>query len=127
MSNVIVHIPICLKTWGGRKIIISPQGKDLRHNDNSVRIDDTLIKALAKGYLWRKQLETEKYSSIEDIMDAEQIKSSSYIQRLIRLTTLSPRIIEKILSGQQPSGFNLNHTKKSISPIWSEQEKELGF
>lgn len=126
MSNVIVHIPICLKTWGGRKIIISPQGKDLRHNDNSIRIDDTLIKALAKGYLWRKQLETEKYSSIEDIMEAEQ-KSASYIQRMMRLTMLSPRIIEKILSGQQPSGFNLNHTKKSISPIWSEQEKELGF
>lgn len=127
MSNVIVHIPINLKKWGGRKIIIGPNGKDLRNPEPALRRDDKLIKALARGYRWRKQLEAKQYSSIEEIMNTENINSSSYIQRLIRLATLSPKIIEKILNGQQPSGFSLEHTKKPISPIWSEQEHELGF
>jgi len=51
----------------------------------------------------------------------------SFTARLLRLTQLSPRVIESIFAGEEPDGLSLNTLTKLLPVIWEEQEAELGF
>ena len=78
----------------------------------------TLVKALARAHRW--QLESGDYASIAELAVAEKI-NPSYLARVLRLTLLSPRVVEAILGG-------LDHqaeTAKRVSPIidWRAQAK----
>ena len=63
------------------------------------RIGTAMFKALARGFRWRKLLETGVYGTIEEIAAAEKI-NSSYVSRLLRMTLLAPDIVESILDGR---------------------------
>jgi hypothetical protein len=68
--------------------------------------DTTLVKALARGFRWRRMLETGRCGTIDELVAAEKI-NSSYVSRLLRLTLLAPDIVEAILEGRQPEGITL--------------------
>ncbi len=125
-QKIIVHVPVMFRKWGAKKVMIGPQGQDLRTLEQNIRKDDKLLKALGRAYRWQKQIALGKYQTAEDIEAAEQI-NRSYVQRVMRMMMLSPRIIEAILDGQQPEGFALRDIDKKFSPIWDEQAKEFGF
>ena len=125
MSNVVVHIPVKLKTWGGRKVIIGPSGNDLRKIETSLRRDEKLINTVAKAYRWQKEMSAGK--SAEEISKEEGINSKSYVLRMVRLMFLSPQIINAVLQGMQPDGFSLRGIDRPFSPVWEEQERDLGF
>lgn len=115
-----------MRRWGGKKVVISPTGQDLRKLDKNMRKDEKLLKALGRAYKWQKWLATGKYISVEEISDVENI-NRSYILRVLRLMKLSPRIIESVLNGNQPDGFGLSSVEKAFPPLWAEQEKLFGF
>ena len=48
------------------------------------RVDSALLKALARGFRWRKLLETGDFATIEEIADAENI-NPSYVSRVLRM------------------------------------------
>ena len=48
-----------------------------------------MIKAIARGFRWRRLLETGVYGTIEEIAAAEKI-NSSYVSRLLRMTEVVP-------------------------------------
>lgn len=125
-QKIIVHVPVMFRKWGAKKVMIGPQGQDLRTLEQHTRKDDKLLKALGRAYRWQKQIALGKYQTAEDIETAEQI-NRSYVQRVMRMMMLSPHIIEAILDGQQPEGFALRDIDKKFSPIWDEQAKEFDF
>ncbi len=125
-QKIIVRIPINLRRWGGKKVLVGPQGQDLRRIDLEVRKDEKLLKALGRAYRWHKMIAIGQYQSVSDLAEAENI-NKSYLQRMMRLMLLSPRIIDAVLNGQQPEGFALTDVEKAFSPVWSEQEKKFGF
>ena len=67
------------------------------------RIDNAMVKAIARAFRWRKMLETGTYTTVAEIAAAEKI-NASYVGRVLRLTLLSPEIVEAILDGRQPAG-----------------------
>ena len=67
------------------------------------RVDSALLKALARGFRWRKLLETGHFATIQEIAEAENI-NPSYVSRLLRMKLLAPEIVEAILAGRQPEG-----------------------
>lgn len=125
-EKIVVHVPIQLKQWGGRKVIMGPQGQDLRVLKCESRRDEKLLKALGRAYKWQKLIATGQHASIDEIAAHEKIHRS-YVHRLLQLMLLSPHIIEALLNGQQPDGFSLKSLEKGFSPIWEEQAKEFGF
>ncbi|MDE0724361.1 MAG: hypothetical protein OSB62_06635 [Alphaproteobacteria bacterium] len=125
-QKIVVHIPMALKTWGGKKVIVGPTGQDLRKLDRETRKDEKLIKALGRAYKWHKWLETGKCSSAEDISQIENI-NKSYIIKIMRLMKLSPKIIEAVLDGRQPDNFGLSSVEHSFPMLWSEQEQKFQF
>ena len=65
-------------------------------------------------------LETGRYGTIDELAAAEKI-NSSYVSRLLRLTLLSPAIIEAILDGRQPEAMTLPALMEPFPVEWGRQ------
>ncbi len=89
-------------------------------------IDNTMIKALARAFRWRRLLETSVYATIEEISAAENI-NPSYVSRILRMTLLSPEIIEMIVEGRQPTELTLANLMKPFPVEWRGQMKQFGL
>ena len=84
-QSVTVTVPFTIRKRGGRKLVITPDGTAAPR----ARVDSALLKALARGFRWRKLLETGDFATIEEIAKAENI-NPSYVSRMLRMTLLSP-------------------------------------
>ena len=85
--------------------MISPDGASSL-SEPRPRIDNTMIKALARAFRWRKLLETGTFATAQEIAEAEKI-NAAYVGRVLRLTLLAPALVESILDGRQQSGMTL--------------------
>ena len=114
-----VRVPFRVRPLGGRVKIVAPDGQT---NQFPVppRQDNAMVKAVARGFRWRKLIETGVYASVADVARAEKI-SDSYVSRHLRLTLLSPSIIEAILDGRQSSAVTLPRLLSPFPILWSEQ------
>ena len=98
-----ITIPFTICKRGGRKLIMKSDGT-LASLPTRVRPDSALLKALARGFRWKKMLREGDYQTLEEIADAENI-NPSYVSRLLRMTLLAPETVEAILAGTQPAGL----------------------
>jgi hypothetical protein len=124
VQTVIVEVPFTIRKRGGRKQVITPDGASAWVSPRT-RIDSTMIKAIARGFRWRRLLETGVYGTIEEIAAAEKI-NSSYVSRLLRMTLLAPYIVEAVLDGRQPTKVTLALLMRPFPVAWEEQV-EAGF
>ena len=118
-QTVTVTVPFAIRKRGGRTLVITPDGVSSAPAPRT-RIDGALLKALARGFRWRKLLEKGDFATIEEIAVAENI-NPSYVSRLLRMTLLAPEVVEAILASHQPHGLTM---AKEIQPIpmeWEEQ------
>ena len=118
-----IHVPMTFKTRGGRKLVVSPDGVPSWATPRS-RVDNTLVKALARAFRWRGLLEAGVYDTVEDIAGAEKI-NTSYVSRILRLTLLAPEIIEMILDGRQPVDLAMAKLVKGFPVEWEAQRRHL--
>src|SRR6476646_4872851 len=88
------------------------------------RIDSTLVKAIVRAHRWRDMLESGDYATVRDLAKAEAI-NESYLGRVLRLTLLSPTLIEAILDGRQPANLELDDLLKKVPIQWDRQLGEL--
>ena len=96
-ETVTVHVPFRLIKRGGRKEMHLPN-----EASSTSKMDNTLVKALARAFRWKRILETGEFTTIVELADREGI-APSYITRVMRLSLLAPNIVEAILdSGQNP-------------------------
>ena len=122
-ATLTVFIPMTFTPRGGRKLVVSPDGVPSWAGSRS-GIDDTLVKALARAFRWRRLLETGVHGTVDEIARAERI-NDSYVSRILRLTLLAPDIIESILDGRQPPALTLAQLMKPFPPAWEEQRARL--
>ena len=118
-QTVTVTVPFAIRKRGGRTLVITPDGVTSAPTPRT-RIDSTLLKALARGFRWRKLLETGHFATIEEIAKAENI-NPSYISRVLRITLLAPEIVEAILAGTQPAGLTRAKVMKPFPMEWQRQ------
>lgn len=114
-----VRVPMTFTKRGGRKLVISPDGASPWAPPRR-RVDNAMIKALARAFRWRKMLETGAYGTVEEIAVAEKI-NASYVSRVLRLTLLAPDIVEAILDGRQPPTMTLAALLQPFPAAWGEQ------
>jgi len=119
-----VRVPFALRKRGGRKLVVAPEGATW--GAPRPRVDSTMVKAIARGFRWRKQLETGVYGTVEEIATAERI-NPSYVSRVLRLTLLAPEIVEAILDGRQPVKVSLATLLMPFPVCWQEQKSWLPF
>ena len=79
----------------------------------------TLVFALAKAYRWQEQLESGQYAGLEDLAAANGV-DRTYVVRILRLTSLAPGIVERILTGDEPEGISLAKLRTNLPVVWEE-------
>jgi hypothetical protein len=125
VTSVTVSVPLTIRRRGGRKQIIGPDGAVARPGDSGAGVvpvhgDPALIKALARGFRWRRMLEDGRYASISEMAKAEGVERG-YVGTLLRLTLLSPTMVEAILDGRQPEEVTLPGLLEGVPVGWVEQ------
>lgn len=124
-GNLHIHIPMILRRMQGRKKIIIPETLDGKY-DEPLPVQNSVAKALIKSFAWSEILECNQVKSITEL--AGQIGvDSSYVTRILKLSTLAPDIIEAIFNGEEPNGLSLTKLTKSFPMNWHEQREVFGF
>jgi hypothetical protein len=114
-----VRVPLAVrKQRGGRKLVLTP-GSTMKRGPSGA--DSTLVKALARAFRWSRMMETGRYGTLNELAAAEKI-NSSYVSRVLRLTLLSPDIVEAILDGRQPDGMTLPGLMEPFPVEWARQK-----
>jgi hypothetical protein len=90
----------------------------------SRRIDNTLVKALARAFRWKRMLESGEFASISELAEREGI-AFTYMARLMRLSLLDPEIVDAIMDGHQPEGITLANLMDPFPLDWKEQRIQL--
>jgi hypothetical protein len=72
MTSLIVHAPLAIRRRGGRKRVVAPEGAP-GVTVLPTRADPALVKALARGFRYRKLLDQGRYASISEMAAAEKI------------------------------------------------------
>lgn len=114
-ESVTVHIPFRLVKRGGRKEMQLPDGASSQH-----KMDNTLVKALARGFRWKRMLETGAFATIAELAAHEGI-APSYMTRLLRVTLLAPEIVQTILDGRQGAEMTLARILEPFPIKWEDQ------
>ena len=114
-ETVTVHVPFRLVKRGGRKEMQLPDGAS-----STSKIDNTLVKALARAFRWKRMLESGEFTTIAELAEREGI-APSYMTRIIRLTLLAPGIIEAILDGGQGPEEKLSLVLEPFPLGWDSQ------
>lgn len=114
-DTVTVHVPFRLVKRGGRKEMQIPEGVSSQR-----KIDNTLVKALARAFRWKRMLESGEFTTIAELAEHEGI-ALSYMTRVLRITLLAPDIVEAILDGQQVYTIRLTKLLEPIPLVWQEQ------
>ena len=83
-----------------------------------------MMKAVARAFRWRRMMEAGRFATINELAAAEKI-NSSYVSRLLRLTLLSPDIVEGILDGRQAAGMTLSGLMEPFPVEWEAQREPL--
>jgi hypothetical protein len=117
--TISIHIPITLRQQGGRKHVVTPAGAT-PWITRTARIDSTLVKAVVRAHRWRDMLESGRHATVRDLAKAEGI-NESYLSRVLRLTLLSPSIIQAILDGHQSTDLELDSLLGPIPLDWAQQ------
>jgi hypothetical protein len=118
-QTVTVTVPFAIRKRGGRTLVITPDGVTSAPAPRT-RVDSALLKALARGFRWRKLLETGHFATIEEIAEAENI-NPSYVSRVLRMTLLAPEIVEAILAGRKPEGLTMAKAMRPFPLEWRRQ------
>jgi hypothetical protein len=114
-----IHVPILMRRRGGRKLVFAPDGTNATTTPIR-RVDNAMIKAIARAFRWRKMLEDGTHATIAEIAAAEKI-NESYVARVLRLTLLAPGIVEAILTGRQPVELQLRILMRRFPVGWEAQ------
>ncbi len=114
-----VHVPFRIAKRGGRKSILPPSDAP-----SPRRVDNTLVRALARAFRWRRMLDAGEFITITELAVHEKV-TLSYVTRVLRLTTLAPEIVEAILDGTAGPEVTLARAMEPIPADWAEQRAHL--
>lgn len=102
--------------------MIEGQGASLR------RLDQSLIDMVARAHAYLEALTDRQGLGRKDVAKRFSVHPED-VSRVLPLAFLSPRIVEAILTGQQPADLTVRHLARNIElPIaWANQARLLGI
>lgn len=116
-STIRVVIPLKVKRRNGRPRIVPPDNIDaVEHHAH----EPHLLRAIARAWNWRRQLERGEAATLSDIAQAEKV-TLPFVSRYIRLAYLSPRVLERLLIHRRPCALPLDKLAAAALAPWAEQ------
>ena len=126
-ETIRVVIPLKIRKRNGRPKILPPDEVTVRDGRSQ---DPHVLRAIARAWNWRRQMETGIASTIQDIAAAEAV-SDRFVSRMMRLAYLSPEVLEHLVIRRVPPALSLNDLVAIADRPWTEQmsmvfEADLG-
>lgn len=119
-ETMTLHVPFRIVKRGGRKEMQMPDSVRPERTP-----DSTLVKALARAFRWKRMLDSGEFATIAELAEREGI-AAPYLTRTMRLSYLSPDLVEAILDGRQPRHLTLEVLRQPLPEDWTEQKRALG-
>ena len=120
-ETVTLHVPFRVMKRGGRKEMQLPGGNA---QPTRPRIDNTLVKALARAFRWKRMLESGEFATIAELAEREGI-AKPYLSRVLRMTLLAPNLVEAILDGKQDPEVTLALLLDPFPEEWEQQRAKI--
>jgi hypothetical protein len=111
-----------LRTGSEIRLVVAPDAADKR----PARRDESLIKAVARGYVWYERLVSGEVTSLRAIAKELRV-NERYVSRIFRCAFLAPDIVEAILEGRQPPQLTVEKLRLGAPLLWAEQRASFGF
>ena len=122
-QTITVHIPLTFRKRGGRKLVVTPDGAEWAPRP---RVDNAMVKALARAFRWRKMLDEGVHATLEDLARTKGVHAT-YVSRILRLTLLAPEIVEAILDGRQGPELQLDDLLIGLPLEWDAQLRRAEY
>lgn len=117
------HSPLRFRQRGGRRVVLPAARSSLEEIPKDAAINSPLINAVARAFYWAKLIDQGVAASGSEIALREGLEPSTVNERL-RLSLLSPKIVESILNGAQPNGLTMQWLTRNTFPAdWDKQEQ----
>lgn len=118
-GRLTISVPIQIKRRSGRKVVTLPGGEAgaTRPWDGE---PTPLQLALARGHRGLAMLQSGAVKSLAEIARTERV-NSSYVSRMVNLTSLAPDIVAAILDETLPPGMTLFDLAVDPPALWEEQ------
>ena len=110
-----------LLNLGQVRALVTPDGAEWAPRP---RVDNAMVKALARAFRWRRMLDTGVHATLEELARAKGV-DATYVSRVLRLTLLAPDIVEAILDGRQPAALQLDDLLEGFPLEWEGQRAAL--
>ena len=116
-DTITVKVPIAFRRHPGRKRVVAPEGGPLTPLSCSEgEIDNALVNAIARAHRWQRMLESGDHGTLRD---------PAYVSRVLRLTLLSPALVEEACNRNCPTVLTLRMLAIPFSIDWCAQEKRI--
>ena len=115
-----IQVPFTIRKRDGRKIIDMPEGTA----STRPRIDNTMVKALARAFRWKRMLDSGAFATIGDLARKEGI-APSYMTRIMRMTLLAPEMVEAIVEGRQGPEVTLAGLMEPFEVEWAVTDRRI--
>ncbi|MFA7184742.1 MAG: recombinase family protein [Victivallales bacterium] len=119
-DTIQLTIPMLVKRWNGRKIILAPGETEKVEPEKDE--SNAMAKKLAQAYRFMAMIETGKYSTRTRLAEDLGLDQSMVVKTL-NLLHLSPKIQKMIVENKMPDGMTLTRLYGNIPIEWDEQEK----
>jgi hypothetical protein len=116
-DTIRVVIPLSIRKRNGRPKILPPEDHSAREGRTQ---DPHVLRAIARAWKWRRQLESGAASTVQDIAAAEKV-SDRFVSRMMRLAYLSPEVLEHLVIRRMPPALSLNDLVAVADRPWAEQ------
>ncbi len=121
-ASITVRVPVTIRKRGGRRLVVAPDGAPW--SAPKARIDNTLIKALARAHRWKRMLDEGRYGTVTELAAGEKL-DRGYLGKILMLTLLAPDIVEAIMDGRQPAELGVHVLRQGFPVEWGEQRVTL--
>lgn len=120
-TSITVRVPVTIRKRGQRKLVVPDVGPWV---PPKTRVDNTLVKALARAHRWKRMLDEGRYSTVTELAAGEKL-DRGYLGKILMLTLLAPDIVEAILDGRQPAELGVHVLREGFAVEWGEQRLTL--
>ena len=122
-AGLTTKIPMTFRRRAGKAVIVLPNGERAIERREAL-IDNAMVKLIARGHRWHRQLFDGTHASIADIAKSENI-NPSFVSRVLRLAYLSPTLVEAILDGKYPAHLTMKDLMGPFPMEWERQREHF--
>jgi hypothetical protein len=120
-ETIRIQIPMTFRKRGGRKMVVTPDGAPWAPRP---RVDNAMVKALARAFRWQRMLDEGTCATIEELAKRERV-NRGYMCSVLRLTLLAPDLVDTVLDGRQGPRMTLAQLLEGFELAWEDQRLEL--